>query len=542
MNASTVISMDIASPSAANVWHEKPLLVSSLNLSLVKHLLLLPQFKHLSPLLRASLIHNAILLLHPVQVLPLNHRSAPIIQSTLLTARCLVQRFSILHFQLFPLVTSLLTELKLLLVSLPLEPLPRLFLIFLSKVLVVTSHRRQLFHTLLLRRMMVNFMWLVKHNSRCLLDGDKRITHSFAVVQDFKFPVLLGSDFMRLVRAVISYKKGTVTFGGPGPSQKATLSIFSVFTDQDGTAASVELTGPVGRVCVLTVSQSIPALLDPTVTSTIPISSHRDDSPSASNVLDHPTSSSSLRQASASTVVSEHLRASQKIKLRTLIDSYADVFAQTIDDRCRSTVATHRIDIGDHLPVNTPPYWLPPASREEVHKQIQCLVRNVIVRESRSPWASPVVLADKSEGTKRFCVDYRRVNACTKKDRYLLPRVDDSLDILSGKKCFTSLDLMSAYWQIPVAPEDIEKTAFITPVGLFEFTTMPFGVCNAPSSFQRAMDSVLAGLKWRTFIVYLDHILVFSIDFDSNLKDLETVFQRLRHHNIKLKPIKCNFA
>ena len=101
---------------------------------------------------------------------------------------------------------------------------------------------------------------------------------------------------------------------------------------------------------------------------------------------------------------------------------------------------------------------------------------------------------------------------------------------------------MFGYWQIPVAPEDIEKTAFITSVRLFEFTTMPFGLCNAPSSFQRAMDSVLAGLKWRTCIVYLDDILVFSTDFDSHLKDLETVFQRLRHHNLKLKPIKCNFA
>ena len=209
--------------------------------------------------------------------------------------------------------------------------------------------------------------------------GDKRITHSFAVVQDFAFPVLLGFDFLRLVRAVISYENGTVTFGGPGSSQKATLSIFGVFTDQDGTAASVDLTGPVGRVCVLTVSQSIPALLDPTVTSTIPISSHCADSPSVSDVLDHPTSSSSLRQAIASTFVNEHLRSSQKVKLRTLIDSYADVFAQTIDDLGRSTVATHRIDTGDHLPVNTAPYRLPPASREEVHKQIHCLMRNGIV-------------------------------------------------------------------------------------------------------------------------------------------------------------------
>ena len=151
--------------------------------------------------------------------------------------------------------------------------------------------------------------------------GDKQITHSFVVVQDFSFPVLLGSEFLRLVRAVISYRNGTVTFGGPGPSQKATISIFGVFTDQDGTAASVGLTGPVGRVCVLTVSQSIPALVESTVTSTIPISTHCADSPSASDVLDYPNSSSSPKQASASTFVNEHLCPLQKAKLRTLIGS-----------------------------------------------------------------------------------------------------------------------------------------------------------------------------------------------------------------------------
>jgi hypothetical protein len=236
------------------------------------------------------------------------------------------------------------------------------------------------------------------------------------------------------------------------------------------------------------------------------------------------------------------LSPTQHTNLQALLSEYGDIFAQSSSDLGRSQVATHRIDTGDHSPVNVPPYRLSPANRDEIERQIHSMMQSGVVRPSRSPWASPVVLVDKPDGSKRFCVDYRKVNACTKKDRYPIPRVDDSLDILSGKQYFTTLDLMSGYWQIPLAEDDIEKTAFITPVGLFEFTTMPFGLCNAPSSFQRAMDSVLAGLKWRSCIVYLDDILVFSDDFESHLQDLAAVFQRIRDSRLKLKPSKCKFA
>ena len=130
----------------------------------------------------------------------------------------------------------------------------------------------------------------------------------------------------------------------------------------------------------------------------------------------------------------------------------------------------------------------------------------------------------------------------TKKDIYPIPRVDDSLDLLAGNQYFTCLDLQSGYWQLPVAPEDIDKTAFITPVGLFEFTVMLFGMCNAPGTFQRAIDTVLAGLKWQTCNVYLDDVLIFSPDFATHLTHFEFVFQRFQKYNLKLKTEKCNFA
>jgi len=123
------------------------------------------------------------------------------------------------------------------------------------------------------------------------------------------------------------------------------------------------------------------------------------------------------------------------------------------------------------------------------------MLANKIIRPSRSPWSSPVVLVIKKDGTIRFCIDYRKLNNITIKDVYPLPRIDDSLSTLANNSYFSTLDLCSGYWQIPVAEADKVKTAFITHSGLFEWNVMPFGLTNAPATFQRYMDIVLAGLK-----------------------------------------------
>ena len=168
-----------------------------------------------------------------------------------------------------------------------------------------------------------------------------------------------------------------------------------------------------------------------------------------------------------------------------------------------------------------------PAVRREEMTQVQQMLSSNVIRLSNSPWASPVVMVRKKDGSLHFCVDFRQLNAATVKDAHPLPRIDDLLDALHGAKWFSTLDLKSGYWQVPIAEQDKEKTAFRTSSGqLFEFNQVPFGLCNAPATFSRLMDRVLAGLHWETCLFYLDDIIVFSSTWEEHLARLREVFER----------------
>ena len=182
--------------------------------------------------------------------------------------------------------------------------------------------------------------------------------------------------------------------------------------------------------------------------------------------------------------------------------------------------------------------------REEARKQVAKLLEHGVIEPSKSPFCSAFVMVGKKDGTRRMCIDYRRLNDLTIKDAYPLPRIDDCLDLLTSAKYFTALDLCSGYWQVPVRPEDRFKTAFAIDNELYQWKMMPFGLCNAVATFQRTMNNVLRKVKEKfpdKILCYIDDILIATSDLDSHLEILGALFEALEEANLKVKPTKCEF-
>ena len=235
------------------------------------------------------------------------------------------------------------------------------------------------------------------------------------------------------------------------------------------------------------------------------------------------------------------LNSTQGAQFQQLLLEFKDLFGKDLNQLGRTNLVTHRIYTEDVPPISSRPYMVPLTEQKFINEEVQRMLDNKLIRESSSPWTSPVVLVNKKNGKKRFCVDYRKLNSVTKKDQYPLPRIDEMLDSLAGATYFSTLDLMSGYWQVMVHPDDREKTAFITRFGTYEFNVMPFGLCNAPATFQRLMNRIYSGITYKYVVVYLDDTNVFSRTFDDHIKHLREVFTRIRNAGLKLNIEKCNF-
>ena len=223
-----------------------------------------------------------------------------------------------------------------------------------------------------------------------------------------------------------------------------------------------------------------------------------------------------------------------------LLIRYQDVFSSGAYDIGRTKLVKHTIDVGGARPIRQPLRRSSPQQRAETEKQVKELLETGMISPSDSPWASPVVLVAKKDGSKRLCLDFRELNAVTVKDAYPLPRIDDSLDALGGAKYFSALDLAAGYWQVEMEEGAREKSAFSTASGLYAWNVLPFGLCNAPSTFERLMENVLAGLRWETLLVYLDDVIVFGRTIAESIDRLEAVLVRFRNAGLKLKPSKCH--
>ena len=233
---------------------------------------------------------------------------------------------------------------------------------------------------------------------------------------------------------------------------------------------------------------------------------------------------------------------SERRQLEQLLEEFQDTLTTDELNVGHTDRVKHRIPVKDDIPVVQPYRRIPPTQLGEVKQHLQELLEKEIIRPSSSPYASPIVLVRKKNGNLRMCVDYRQLNSKTRRDAFPLPRIDESLDALQGACFFSTMDLASGYHQVEVEEDDKPKTAFTTPFGLFEFNRMPFGLCSAPSTFQRLMTSGMNDLLFQILLVYLDDILVYSRTFQEHLERLRLVLMRLREMGLKLNPQKCKFG
>uniref|UniRef100_A0A8C5PG64 ribonuclease H n=1 Tax=Leptobrachium leishanense TaxID=445787 RepID=A0A8C5PG64_9ANUR len=204
-----------------------------------------------------------------------------------------------------------------------------------------------------------------------------------------------------------------------------------------------------------------------------------------------------------------------------------------------TSVALHRVDTQSQTPLRQTAYRIPDAVRDGMQKEIREMLDLGVIEPPESPWASPVVLVPKKDGTTRFCVDYRRLNEHTVTDACPMPRVDELLDHIAQGHFLTTIDLCKGYWQIPLAEEGVPKSAFITPFGLYQFRVMPFGMKNAPATFQRMVDRLLEGMQDFTS-AYLDDIAILSNTWEDHLQHLRAVLDRLGTAGLTVKPDKCH--
>lgn len=233
------------------------------------------------------------------------------------------------------------------------------------------------------------------------------------------------------------------------------------------------------------------------------------------------------------------LQPEERSALNQVLSEHSEVFNASGPP---TPYAEHRINTGSHAPISQPPYRMTPSRAKTLGNEIQALLNQGIIEECESAWSAPVVMVPKKDGGVRLCIDYRRLNEVTIPDSYPMPRIDDLLQATGGTAYMSTMDLRAGYHQIQVHPDDRDKTCFVTPQGAYRFNRLPFGLRNAPATFQRLIDQVRRGLGQVELLAYLDDLILLSKDFQSHIEHLRLVFQRLREFQLRINREKCHFG
>eukprot|EP00741_Cyanophora_paradoxa_P017329 tig00020961_g16739.t1 len=239
------------------------------------------------------------------------------------------------------------------------------------------------------------------------------------------------------------------------------------------------------------------------------------------------------------------MSATERAELEALLKRYSCAFADSVtatEGTANLLHYEHVIRLTSRLPVFTPPRRVSPHAEAFARDEIKRLLELGLIQPSQAAYGSPVVLAPKKDGTWRFCVDYRRLNAITERDVFPLPRIDDQLDRLRGSMIFSTVDATAGFWQLPLDPASRQYTAFVVPWGHYEWRVTPFGVTNGPAAFSRAVTAILGPLLTTCVTAYIDDITVFSPSVPQHLLDLEALFRAIMPANLRLKPSKCRFG
>ena len=233
----------------------------------------------------------------------------------------------------------------------------------------------------------------------------------------------------------------------------------------------------------------------------------------------------------------EHLDENKCKQLVDLIQSYPGLFSDT--PTCTNLIE-HDVDVGDVKPITQRFYRVSPEKRKILESEVSYMLENGIAEPSLSSWASPCLLVSKPDSTHRPCTDFRKINAVTKPDSFPLPRMEDCVDQVGAAKFVSKFDLLKGYWQVPLSKRAREICAFVTPSGLYSYTVMPFGLRNAPATFQRLMNKVVHGLKGCA--VYLDDVVIYSDTWEEHLERVRALFDRLIWARLTINLAKCEFA